>query len=189
MTILNSGRINRRGFMATTAGAALIAGLPLRAKAAPSRGGHLRAAIGHGQTTDTLDPGTWSNSFTTSLGFAIHGRLTEVAAIGVADENDRAVLPVQHTLGCRDIVGERGQRVLHDAHIIATRGQLIIDPAPPGSVGECTVDKDDVRDGVGIDAEGDTAGQGCGGQGFQGIGHGRISFVSWNTMLPLVVAP
>ncbi|WP_439526309.1 ABC transporter substrate-binding protein [Roseovarius mucosus] len=82
MTILNSGRINRRGFMATTAGAALIAGLPLRAKAAPSRGGHLRAAIGHGQTTDTLDPGTWSNSFTTSLGFAIHGRLTEVAADG-----------------------------------------------------------------------------------------------------------
>ena len=37
MTILNSGRINRRGFMATTAGAALVAGLPLRAKAAPSR--------------------------------------------------------------------------------------------------------------------------------------------------------
>ena len=82
MTILNTGRLNRRGFMATTAGAALIAGLPLRAKAAPSRGGHLRAAIGHGQTTDTLDPGTWSNSFTTSLGFAIHGRLTEVAADG-----------------------------------------------------------------------------------------------------------
>ncbi|MBC7179362.1 MAG: peptide ABC transporter substrate-binding protein, partial [Roseovarius sp.] len=82
MTILNSGRINRRGFMATTAGAALIAGLPLRAKAAPSRGGHLRAAIGHGQTTDVLDPGTYSNSFTTSLAFAIHGRLTEVAADG-----------------------------------------------------------------------------------------------------------
>lgn len=82
MTILNSGRINRRGFMATTAGAALVAGLPLRAKAAPSRGGHLRAAIGHGQTTDVLDPGTWSNSFTTSLGFAVHGRLTEVAADG-----------------------------------------------------------------------------------------------------------
>lgn len=82
MTLLTNGRLNRRGFMASTAGAALIAGLPLRAKASPSRGGHLRAAIGHGQTTDTLDPGTYSNSFTTSLAFAIHGRLTEVAADG-----------------------------------------------------------------------------------------------------------
>jgi len=82
MTLLTSGRINRRGFMATTAGAALIAGLPLRAKAAPSRGGHLRAGIGHGQTTDTLDPGTYSNSFTTTIAFSVHGHLTEVAADG-----------------------------------------------------------------------------------------------------------
>jgi peptide/nickel transport system substrate-binding protein len=82
MTILNSGRMNRRGFMATTAGAALVAGLPLRARAEPKRGGHLRAAIGHGQTTDTLNPATYENSFTTSMSFAIHGRLTEVAADG-----------------------------------------------------------------------------------------------------------
>jgi peptide/nickel transport system substrate-binding protein len=67
MTILNSSRMNRRGFMATTAGAALVAGLPLSARAQPKRGGHLRAAIGHGQTTDTLNPGTYENSFTTSL--------------------------------------------------------------------------------------------------------------------------
>jgi peptide/nickel transport system substrate-binding protein len=82
MTILNSSRMNRRGFMATTAGAALVAGLPLSARAQPKRGGHLRAAIGHGQTTDTLNPATYENSFTTSMSFAIHGRLTEVAADG-----------------------------------------------------------------------------------------------------------
>ncbi|SEL24030.1 peptide/nickel transport system substrate-binding protein [Roseovarius azorensis] len=83
MTLLNSGRINRRGFMATTAATALAATLPTgRAIAAPNRGGHLRAAIGHGQTTDTLNPGTYENSFTTSMSFAIHGRLTEVAADG-----------------------------------------------------------------------------------------------------------
>src|SRR6056297_1391797 len=82
MTILNSGRMNRRGFMATTAGAALAASLPRQARAQPKRGGHLRAAIGHGQTTDTLNPGTYENSFTTSLSFAIHGRLTEVAQDG-----------------------------------------------------------------------------------------------------------
>jgi len=82
MTILNSGRMNRRGFMATSAGAALAAGLPLRARAEPKRGGHLRAAIGHGATTDTLNPGTYENSFTTSLSYAIHGHLTEVAQDG-----------------------------------------------------------------------------------------------------------
>lgn len=82
MTILNSSRMNRRGFMATSAGAALAASLPLRARAEPKRGGHLRAAIGHGQTTDTLNPGTYENSFTTSLSYTIHGHLTEVAQDG-----------------------------------------------------------------------------------------------------------
>jgi len=82
MTRILTGGMNRRGFMATTAGAALAASMPLRAQAAPSRGGHLRAAIGHGQTTDTLNPATYENSFTTSMSFAIHGRLTEVAADG-----------------------------------------------------------------------------------------------------------
>ena len=33
----------------------------------PNRGGHLRIGKGHGQTTDTLNPGTYENSFTTSL--------------------------------------------------------------------------------------------------------------------------
>lgn len=82
MTLLSSGRMNRRGFMTTTAGAALAAGLPLRAMAQPKRGGHVRVAIGHGQTTDTLNPGTYSNSFTASLAFTIHGHLTEVAQDG-----------------------------------------------------------------------------------------------------------
>ncbi|MDZ7709013.1 MAG: ABC transporter substrate-binding protein [Roseovarius sp.] len=82
MTRITTGGMNRRGFMATTAGAALAASMPLSARAAPSRGGHLRAAIGHGQTTDSLNPGTYSNSFMTALGFAVHGRLTEVAADG-----------------------------------------------------------------------------------------------------------
>jgi len=82
MTHRISGGIDRRGFMAGTAGAALAASMPLRARAAPSRGGHLRAGIGHGQTTDTLNPGTYSNSFTTALSFTIHGHLTEVAQDG-----------------------------------------------------------------------------------------------------------
>jgi len=82
MTILNSGRMNRRGFMATTVGAALVASMPLRARAEPKRGGHLRVAKGHGQTTDTLDPGQWENGYMLALGFGIHGYLTEVAPDG-----------------------------------------------------------------------------------------------------------
>jgi len=83
MSIIKGGLLNRRGFLKTTAATAMAATVPMSgAMAAPTRGGHLRAAIGHGQTTDTLNPGTYENSFTTSLSFAIHGRLTEVAQDG-----------------------------------------------------------------------------------------------------------
>jgi hypothetical protein len=38
------------------------------------------------------------------------------------------------------------------------------------------VNKDDVADGFGIDAKGDTARDRRCANGFQGIGHGRLSF-------------
>ena len=83
MSIINSGRMDRRGFLKTTAATAAAATLPLgSAKAQPKRGGHLRFGIGHGSTTDTLDPATYENSFTTSLSHSVHSRLTEVAADG-----------------------------------------------------------------------------------------------------------
>ena len=34
------------------------------ARAEPKKGGTFKAAVGHGQTTDSLDPATWSNGFT-----------------------------------------------------------------------------------------------------------------------------
>jgi len=83
MSLIKGGLLDRRGFLRTTAATALAATLPMGgAMAAPNRGGHLRVAIGHGATTDTLNPGTYENSFTTSLSFAIHGHLTEVAPDG-----------------------------------------------------------------------------------------------------------
>ena len=83
MPDIRNGLLDRRGFLRTTAAGAALATLPLGgAMAAPKRGGHLRVGIGHGQTTDTLNPGTFENSFSTALGFAIHGRLTEVTADG-----------------------------------------------------------------------------------------------------------
>ncbi|MEO3415627.1 ABC transporter substrate-binding protein [Roseovarius sp. CAU 1744] len=83
MTILTNGGLNRRRFLQTTAATAMAATLPLGgAMAAPKRGGHLRVGKAHGQTTDTLNPGTWENGFTIGMAFAIHGRLTEVKADG-----------------------------------------------------------------------------------------------------------
>jgi len=87
MALIKGGMLDRRGFLKTTAAGALLATLPMGgAMAAPKRGGHLRVAKGHGQTTDTLNPGRWSNGYMLALGFAIHGRLTEVAV-------DRSLVP------------------------------------------------------------------------------------------------
>lgn len=58
--------------------------LPTAAAAGPRRGGHFRVGVGHGSTTDTLDPGSWNNQFTNVLGYAIHARLVEVAPDGRA---------------------------------------------------------------------------------------------------------
>ena len=73
MSIIKGGLLDRRGFLKTTAATAY---------AAPKRGGHLRVGKAHGQTTDTLNPGTWENGFTIGMAFAIHGFLTEVAPDG-----------------------------------------------------------------------------------------------------------
>ena len=82
MTILNNSGLNRRRFLQTTAATAMAASLPLTAVRAASGSGHLRVGKAHGQTTDTLNPGTWENGFTIALGHAVFGRLTEVGPDG-----------------------------------------------------------------------------------------------------------
>ncbi len=42
----------------------------------------MRAAVGHGSTTDTLDPGSWENDFTIGMAYAYCGYLTGVARDG-----------------------------------------------------------------------------------------------------------
>ncbi len=80
--------ITRRRFLSTTAavGAAAAgasAGLmPGRARAERKRGGNFRMAKGHGQTTDTLNPGTYENGFMTALAHGTHGFLTAVGTDG-----------------------------------------------------------------------------------------------------------
>ena len=80
-----SGRISRRRFLEGAAaigalGAAMTVGMP--AARAAKRGGTLRMGKAHGQTTDTLDPGTAENGFTAALLFGTHGYLTEVGTDG-----------------------------------------------------------------------------------------------------------
>ena len=84
MSLIINGRFNRRKFLKTTAAGALAASLPLGGAmaATPKRGGHLRIGKGHGQTTDTLNPGQFENAYMRGLTFAKDGHLTEVLADG-----------------------------------------------------------------------------------------------------------
>lgn len=80
------GEVSRRRFLGgASAVAATLAApslLPRPAWAAPKKGGHFRMGKGHGQTTDTLNPATFENGFTTALAYAVHGFLTEVGTDG-----------------------------------------------------------------------------------------------------------
>lgn len=52
------------------------------AQSAQKRGGSFRAALGHGSTTDTLNPGSWENDFVNGLGYGYCGYLTGVRRDG-----------------------------------------------------------------------------------------------------------
>ena len=83
MSLIKGGLLDRRGFLKTTVAATAAATLPMGgAMAAPKRGGHLRIGVGHGQTTDTLNPGVWEAGFVIPWSFGVHGRLTEVGPDG-----------------------------------------------------------------------------------------------------------
>ncbi len=75
--------LSRRSFLKTTAavGAGTLL-LPRTARAQQKRGGSFRVAMGHGSTSDTLNPGLWENDFVISLGYAYCGYLTGVARDG-----------------------------------------------------------------------------------------------------------
>lgn len=84
---LITGQIDRRQFVmsALATGLALPTALSLagRAMAAtPKRGGKFILGSAHGSTTDSLDPGTYENGFSTSLGYMFGNGLTEVSNTG-----------------------------------------------------------------------------------------------------------
>jgi peptide/nickel transport system substrate-binding protein len=86
-TRLARGEISRREFIsgmvalgvASTTAGALWSG---PAMAAQKKGGTFRVGKAHGQTTDNLNPGTWTNGFNIGMSFACNGYLTEIGKGG-----------------------------------------------------------------------------------------------------------
>jgi peptide/nickel transport system substrate-binding protein len=81
------GHIGRRGFIRSivAAGVAVPTAISLATQVeamTPKTGGHLKIGRGHGSTTDSLDPGTYENSFTTAMGFLYGNCLVEVGPDG-----------------------------------------------------------------------------------------------------------
>jgi len=85
--LLAAGKMTRRDFVqramalgATTALATSMAGSALAAT--PNKGGTLRLGIGHGSTTDTLDPATYTDLYMQVVGSAVYNYMTEVDNTG-----------------------------------------------------------------------------------------------------------
>jgi peptide/nickel transport system substrate-binding protein len=87
--LLAQGWISRREFVkrlsavgiAASAPGAMLASAP--AYAAPRKGGKFRVGLGHGSTTDSLDPATWENAYTQfTFGYGSNNHLTEILPDG-----------------------------------------------------------------------------------------------------------
>ncbi|MFO1173292.1 MAG: ABC transporter substrate-binding protein [Hyphomicrobiaceae bacterium] len=81
--LAQKGKMSRREFVQL----ALAAGVTVATaevmfveavRAEPKKGGFFRAAVGHGETTDSLDPALWGNSHEANVGFMIASMLTEI---------------------------------------------------------------------------------------------------------------
>ncbi len=86
---LKSGELTRRSFLerATALGLSVAAATSLSSgeatAAEPKKGGHMRAGMGHGSTTDSLDPATYENGFmNNALCFAVHNHVAELGSSG-----------------------------------------------------------------------------------------------------------
>ncbi|NNL74439.1 MAG: peptide ABC transporter substrate-binding protein, partial [Silicimonas sp.] len=84
---LTTGEINRRRFVmsALATGVTLPTAMSLAGRAeamTPKSGGTFRQALGHGSTTDSLDPATAENDFSTTVIYSRGNHLTEVSNTG-----------------------------------------------------------------------------------------------------------
>ena len=84
---LSTGGISRRQFIASmvAAGVVLPGALSMSSDVlanTPKSGGKLRIGLGHGSTTDSLDPGTYENGFSQNTAYMFANHLTEVDSEG-----------------------------------------------------------------------------------------------------------
>ncbi|HEY3145449.1 MAG TPA: peptide ABC transporter substrate-binding protein, partial [Dongiaceae bacterium] len=86
--LVSRGKVSRRQFvqLALAAGFTATAAQTMFVKAAraePKKGGSFRMGVGHGATTDSLDPATYPDQFTGTMGWgAIGNSLAEMNAKG-----------------------------------------------------------------------------------------------------------
>ena len=72
----------RRQFLQTSAAGAVVLATPFGPVRAAMKGGVMRMGKAHGQTVDSLDPGTHENGFTIAMTHGYNGYMTEVGADG-----------------------------------------------------------------------------------------------------------
>ena len=75
-------RTTRRRFLQTGAAGAASLALPIRFARGANKGGVMRMGKAHGQTVDSLDPGTHENGFTIAMTHGYNIYMTEVAGDG-----------------------------------------------------------------------------------------------------------
>jgi len=85
--LMSQGKISRRDFLTRASALGVTATLAPsmligEAQAAPKKGGRFTAGIGHGSTTDSMDPGTYENDYTISATFVRNNYLTEISNTG-----------------------------------------------------------------------------------------------------------
>jgi peptide/nickel transport system substrate-binding protein len=128
--LLALGRISRREFLARASALGLAAAAPSLMTGAshapaPSKGGTLRIGIGHGSTTDTLDPATYENLYTQTLGGTIHRTLSVIANTGdlvpeVAESWEPSPDAKQWTFKLRQGVEFHNGKTLEADDVVAT---------------------------------------------------------------------
>ena len=84
---MQNGRVSRREFLGRSAALGVALGLgsgvfEQALAATPTKGGHMRLAMGHGSTTDTLDPATLTNGLQWVVAYGVANTLTELDAQG-----------------------------------------------------------------------------------------------------------
>ncbi len=156
-----NGGIDRRTFMQgamalglTPAFATALASTAV-AEGTPKKGGNMRFAMGHGDTTDTLDPGQVNNGFLAALHFNCTNMLTEVEADGslqpkLAESWESSPDATQWTFKLRKGVDFHNGRPVKAVDVIASinhhRGKDSKSAAKPlvAAVEDITADGDNV---------------------------------------------